>query len=142
MPEYVTKPLKRTELLQLTQAFSEAAKLDEEGPLMLSYGWDCNLEVDHMWKPFEVNPLNVVQELLNAETMGVLTVGQGDVFIETRAARLQLCHESDAHIQGSGALFEDQLRLWKALGYEPKLTAQDEVKFGPKNSTGQGSSAA
>ena len=141
MPEYVTKSLDRNALLALVQDFAEAALRTGTGPLSVSYGWDCGLEIEEMWKPIEVQPSDLTATLLRSEVQGILNIGCADVFIEAGEVRLQLCHESDAHLEGCGTLFQDQLLEWRDRGYEPTLTPKHPQREASIPS-GHGSSGA
>ncbi|MBU9579066.1 hypothetical protein KTE26_11550 [Ralstonia mannitolilytica] len=119
MIENRTKPLNRELLLQELEFV--IAKLAEAGvgEVQLSFGWDCNLDIDDMWQEQSVRVDALLESVIQAEQSGIVEVGRGDIFVKTYDFELTLCHEADAHVGGAGDLVRETIVRWQQLGYEP-----------------------
>ncbi|ANA32278.1 hypothetical protein [Ralstonia mannitolilytica] len=119
MIENRTKRLNRALLLQELEFVM--AKLAAAGvaEVQLSFGWDCNLDIDDMWQEQSVRVDALLGCIMQAEQSGIVEVGRGDIFVKSPDFELTLCHEADAHVRGAGDLVRETIVRWQQLGYEP-----------------------
>ena len=85
----------------------------------VSFGWDCNLDLEKMWKDQTLAVKDLCSFIASSEDTGVVVVGGGDIFIKSPDFCFTLCHESDAHVEGGSDLVQQIISRWKNLGYAP-----------------------
>src|SRR5271165_4754979 len=67
--------------------------------LACSYGFACNLPMDELWHPIEVDTVQIESFIQDSVKLGVFTFGQCDLHIEypQNTLEFRICHESDIH---------------------------------------------
>jgi len=119
MTEYRTKPLHRQSLLnELAFASSKLAQVGIQ-VAQVSFGWDCNLPFDELWQEHDVKVDGILEFVRQAEQRGTVGVGKGDIFVKTPGFCLTLCHEADAHVEGTTDLVGEMVERWVRLNYRP-----------------------
>lgn len=119
MTEHITKQLNRQSLLdELAFVSSELARAGIQ-EAQVSFGWDCNLPFDELWQDQSVRVDEILAFVRRAEQAGTVEVGKGDIFVKTQGFCLTLCHESDAHVDGTAALVGEIVERWQRLNYQP-----------------------
>lgn len=119
MIEYRTMPLNRQLLLDEVNYVSYELKRSGSAEVLVSFGCDCNLSIDEMWKEESVAVSEIMAYVLRAEQRGIVVIGKGDIFVQSRDFCLTLCHEGDAHIEGIADLVPVVLERWVRLEYQP-----------------------
>ena len=92
----LTRPQLQDEVSALVKFLQAKGKLN----LLVSYGWDCDLEVEHLYQENLLPLSELLAFLSRSEEAGIFRLGENDLLIESadRSIVFTLCHESDIHM--------------------------------------------
>ena len=112
----------RTGLLTLPQLQEEVNAIIEflqsknKRHLLVSYGWDCDLEPEQLYQESPVPPSDLQTFLAESEDDGIFMLGKNDLHIESadRSIEFTLCHESDIHMKTEDKGFAHEIQAYWA----------------------------
>ena len=89
--------------------------------LDVMYGWACNLHQDELYRTHSTRVDQLLDFISDSRAKGIFVLGECDMHIESpeRNIRIDLCHESDIHFQGSKEEAEKLQSRWEAKGFRP-----------------------
>lgn len=117
--EIVTEQLPSSDIWERLDWMIEYLRRREVSQVELMYGVGMDMDNDEMFQPIEAAIEEVVPRIEEMVRSGVLTVGNGDIFIQSDAAGVQfhLCHESDIHVRTRDAeRLQEISSEWQASG--------------------------
>jgi len=120
--ELRTSALTRPQLQEEISVIIDLLRAKGKLHLLVSYGWDCDLEADHLYqgKPLPLSGLPAF--LSSSEDQGIFTLGENDLLIECadHSIEFTLCHESDIHMMTEDMELATEIqRAWASKGYSP-----------------------
>ena len=77
----------------------------------LSYGWGCNLPMDKLWRPQQIDAAQLGAFVEQSVAEGTFRFGQCDLHIEDlrRTLKFTICHESDIHFESAARELVDEI---------------------------------
>lgn len=133
MREYRTRTVSPDTMLAELNAFcSESVSLGH-AHLALRFGWDSDVEFHELWKPHQLPISEALARIKEADEQGIVKLGESDILLSVSGVELTLCHESDLHLKGEGALFDVIATRWQRGGLEPSEVKPSSFKWPDKD---------
>ena len=77
----------------------------------LSYGWGCNLPMEKLWRPQQIDAAQLGAVIEQSVADGTFRFGHGDLHIEDlrRTLKFTICHESYIHFESANRQLVDEI---------------------------------
>ena len=118
--ELRTGTLTQSQLWEEVRAIIEFLQAKGKLNLLVSYGWDCDLEAEQLYQENPQPLSGLLAFLSRSEETGIFRLGENDLFIESadRSIEFTLWHESDIHMTTEDiGLANEMQSAWASKNY-------------------------
>ena len=134
--EVTTEPLGIEQLQAMVPSIIRFLSAWGRDRVEVKYGYACNLPIDQLWRPIEVETLLLEAFVQRSVRDGVFQFGQCDLHIEDPAHTLEfkLSHESDIYFASTDRSLVDQVtKAWHEQGLVLYLSEGPQGSAAPKH---------